>query len=333
MKIFKHLRWTAILALIICSAADAQKSMSLVSTYPLTGDGHYDYLASAKNGQLYVSHGDQVNIMDEMTGKQTGVIGGLSGVHGIAFDYAINRGFISNGKGNNVSVFDLATNKVLTTVATGNNPDGIMYEPYTKTIITANGKSKDLSIIDPRSNEVTHTVPLAGKPEAMASDGNGCLYVNIEDKNLIQVVDLHDFKVIRKIDLAPQGEEPSGLAIDTQNKLLFSGCSNKELLVVNYKTGTVIGEYPIGDGCDGVVRNPATGAVFASNGEGTLTVLKPAAGGKYTVQNIVTRPGARTIALNPATNTIYLSTADVSPATVQGKRTFLPGTFKVLVIR
>jgi len=334
MKIINEKTGLLVCLLSVCFWANAQQSMKVVATYPVSGNGRYDYLALSKTGKLYVSHGDQVNILDEQTGAEIAVIRGLSGVHGIAFDYENNKGFISNGTGNNVSVFDLQTNAVTNTIPTEKDPDGIIYEPFTKTIITGNGKSNSLSVIDPKTEKVIHTVPLGGKPEAAASDGKGWLLVNLEDKSEIAKVDLKTFEVIKRIPLAPAGEEPSGLAIDLKNKLLFSGCGNKTLVVVDYEKGTVVNTYPIGGGCDYVSYNPDTETVYSSNGSGTLTVLQRKGANDYSVSNVATKAGAKTMALNITTNTVYLSTVERSSTPdANGKKSILPNTFQVLVVR
>jgi len=321
--------------LAVCFYANAQQNMKVVATYPVSGNGRYDYLALSNAGKLYISHGDQVNILDEKTGKEIGVIQGLSGVHGIAFDYENNKGFISNGAANNVSVFDLNTDKVTGTIATDKNPDCIVYEPFTKTIITANGRGQNLSFIDPKTEQVIKTVSLDGaKPETVISDGKGLLFVNLENKNAIAQIDLKSFKVVKTISLEPKGEAPSGLAIDVKNKLLFAGCDNKTLVVVNYEKGTIVNTYPIGDGCDGVAFNPNTETVFSSNGgDGTLTVLKRT-GNTYNVSNVATKAGARTITLNAKTNTVYMSAPEFSSTPdANGRKNIVPDSFKVLVVK
>jgi YVTN family beta-propeller protein len=327
------------IGLLVCSFAAslsvmAQQDMKVVAMYPVSGNGHYDYLALSNAGKLYVSHGDQVNILDEQTGKEIGVIQGLSGVHGIAFDYENNKGFISNGAANNVSVFDLNTDKVTNTIATDKNPDGIIYEPFTKTIITGNGRSSTMSVIDPKTEKVIHTISLdGGKPETAVSDGEGLLFVNLENKSEIAEIDLKNFEIVKHISLATAGDAPSGLAIDVKNKLLFAGCDNQTLVIVNYAEGCIENCYPIGDGCDGVAYNPNTETVFSSNGDGTLTVLKRT-GDTYTVSNVATKKGARTITLNTNTNTVYLSAPDFSSELdANGRKTILPDSFKVLVVR
>ena len=319
----------------MCLCANAQQNMKVVATYPVSGNGRYDYLARSESGKLYVSHGNQVNILDEETGKELGVIQGLSGVHGIAFDYENNKGFISNGAANNVSVFDLQTDKVTDTIATEKNPDCIVYEPFTKTIITANGRSASLSFIDPKTEKVIRNLPIGGKPETIASDGNGLLFVNLEDKSEIVKVDLKTFEILKNIPLAP-GEAPTGLAIDVANKLLFSGCADsKTLVIVDYEKETVINSYPIGAGCDFVTYYPCGETVYAScGGDGVLTVLKRKDTNNYEVSTVITATGARTMAFNMLTNTVYLSAPTFSSTPdANGRKSIVPNSFKVLVVR
>jgi len=321
--------------LAVCFCANAQQNMKVVATYPLSGNGSFDYLVLSKAGKLYISHGTQVNILDEKTGKEIGVIQGLSGVHGIAFDYENNKGFISNGAANTVSVFDLKTDKVTNTIATDKNPDYIFYEPFTENIVTSTGRGNNLSFIDPETEKVIRTVSLGdARPETAVSDGKGMLFVNLENKSAIAQVDLKKFEVVKTISLAPKGEAPTGLAIDVKNKLLFSGCAdNKTLLVVDYEKGTIVDSYPIGEDCDAVAYNPNTETVFASCKDGILTVLKRT-GNTYNINNVVTKEGAKTMALNVNTNTVYLSTADFNPAPdANGRKSILPDSFKVLVVK
>jgi len=310
----------------VCLCANAQQNMKVVASYPVSGNGRYDYLILSESGNLYVSHGDQVNILNAQTGEEIGVIQGLSGVHGIAFDYENNKGFISNGAANNVSVFDLNTDKVTGIISTDENPDYIFYEPFTKNIITANGRGSNLSFIDPKTEKVIRTVSLDGaKPETMASDGKGLLFVNLENKNAIAQIDLKSFTVIKTILLAPKGEAPTGLAIDVKNHLLFSGCSdNKTLVVIDYERGSIVNTYPIGEDCDAVAYNPDAETIFASCNDGTLTVLKRN-GNTYSINNVVTKKGARTMALDSTTNTVYLPAPD---SDANGRK-----SFEILVVK
>src|SRR5882757_2611812 len=169
----------------------------VAKTFHIASSGGWDYIAVGPgNNRLYVSHGTQVNILDQKTGDSVGVIPNTTGVHGIAFDAALGKGYTSNGRLNNVTVFDLKTNQVTGQIATGQNPDAIMYEPFSKTIITCNGRSKNLTIIDPVQNKVIDSVDVGGKPETAVTDGAGKIFVNVEDKSEIVAIDVKTFKVL-----------------------------------------------------------------------------------------------------------------------------------------
>ncbi len=313
------------------------KEYKIVNTFHIASPGGWDYIALNK-GKVYVSHGTQVNILDEKTGDSLGFIPNTTGVHGIAFDSELNRGYTSNGRTNNVSVFDLTTNQVVTQIATGENPDAITFEPFTKKIITNNGRGKNLSVIDPVTNTVVATIDVGGKPEEASSDNEGKFYVNIEDKNEIVVVDLKTFKVINHWALLP-GIAPTGLALDRKTKRLFSTCSDsKQLVILDATNGKLIDKLPIGDGCDGVAFDAKNKTLFTSNGEGSITIIKENSANDFKVLGTLpTKKSARTITINEETHTLFLPAADFEApdpnAAPNARRKMVPGSFQVLVVR
>lgn len=319
------------------TSVKAQKDFHILKTFHIQSGGGWDYIAVGPgNNRLYVSHGTQVNILNQATGDSIGIIENTTGVHGIAFDKSQNKGFTSNGRLNNVTVFDLTTNAVITQIATGIGPDAIMYEPFTKKIITCNGRSNNLSIIDPVSNKLLDSIAVGGKPETAVSNGEGKLYVNIEDKNEIVVVDLKTLKVEAHWSIAP-GEEPTGLVLDKKTNRLFAGCGgNKFLMVLNASTGVIVDSLPIGGGCDGAGFDAATKNIFTSNGDGTLSVYHEKSADAFELlTNVATKRGARTIAVDEQSHLIYLPTADFEPAdpnVPKSRPKMIPGTFQVLVI-
>lgn len=320
----------------VCSSVFCQNtSFKVVKTYPIKSSGGWDYIA-VNDHKIYVSHGTQVNIVNENSGDSIGIIPGTTGVHGIAFDNNLHKGYTSNGRLNNVFVFDLSTNKILKEIPTGENPDAISYEPFSKKIITCNGGSKSLSVIDPEKESVVGTIKLDAKPEEAVSDGKGKLYVNLEDKNEIAEVDMKNYKVLNRWPITP-GESATGLALDKKTHRLFAGCDNKMLVVVNAGNGKVVTSLPIGEGCDGVVFDANKDLVFASCGEGNMTVIKETDANHFSVaQTVPTQTTARTIALDPANNTLFLPAANLAPAdpnATSRRRSFVPGTFKVLVVK
>jgi len=321
---------------LLSSAAFSQNtSFKVVKTYPIKSSGGWDYIA-VNDHKVYVSHGTQVNILDENSGDSIGIIPGTTGVHGIAFDNDLHKGYTSNGRLNNVFVFDLSTNKILKEIPTGENPDAISYEPFSKKIITCNGRSKSLSVIDPEKQTVIATIELDAKPEEAVSDGEGKLFVNLEDKNQIAEIDMKNYTVLNRWSIAP-GESATGLALDKKTNRLFAGCDNKMMVVVDATNGKVITSLPIGEGCDGVVFDENRDLVFASCGEGIMTIVKEKDANNFQVaQTVPTEQTARTIALDPTNSTLFLPAADLAPAdpnATSRRRSYVPGSFKVLVVK
>ena len=322
-----------ILFLILMALQGYSQHHKVVKTFHITSIGGWDYI-SVNKGKIYVSHGSQVNILDEKSGDSLGIVLNTQGVHGIAFNNDLGKGYTSNGRSNNVTVFDLTTTKELASITTGENPDAICYEPYSKTIITCNGKTKNLSVIDPILNKVIITVELGGKPEEARPDGTGKLFVNIEDKNEIAVVDTKTWKVINHWSMAP-GKGPSGLAMDVKTQRLFATC-DKLLMVLDAKDGKVVTKVPIGDGTDGCGFDEKNKIIYTSNGIGNITAIKEVSPNDYKViETIQTKPRARTMAMDEKTHAIFLPTAEFEKSTdpnPKARLKMIPGSFQVLVV-
>jgi DNA-binding beta-propeller fold protein YncE len=236
-------------------------------------------------------------------------------------------------------VFDLNTFEVTATIkVTGLNPDAILYDPFSQKVFTFNGRSSNSTVIDAKTNQILETIKLKGKPEFSVTDGNGKVYVNIEDKSLLDMINSSTLKVEQSWSIAP-GEEPSGLAIDNENHRLFSVCDNKLMVITDAQTGKVITTMPIGEHVDGVAFDNGLKCAYSSNGEGTMTVVKEESKDNFSVsENFPTQAGARTIAVNSKTHHIYLPTADFDPApepttdNPHPRPKIKPGTFVILDI-
>jgi YVTN family beta-propeller protein len=279
------------------------------------GEGGWDYITCDPAGhRLYASHGMSVVVISTDSLKVVGEIPKTEGVHGIAVAADLGRGFISNGRTNNITVFDLATLKVLRMDSAGTNPDAILYDPFTHRVFAFNGRSSNVTVLDAKTDEVLATIPAGGKPEFAATDGAGKVYFNVEDKSEIVALDAKTLKEIARWSVKP-GEEPSGLALDAAHHRLFAVCGNKLMIVVDTETGAVVASLPIGDRTDGCAFDPGTGFAFASNGDGTVTVVREDSPSKFTVvENAASQAGARTITVDPGSHAIYLPTASFGPA-------------------
>jgi YVTN family beta-propeller protein len=230
----------------------------------LGGDGGWDYLTlDAGARRLYISRSTHVVIVDPDSGKEVGTIPDTPGVHGIAVAAEFETGYTSNGRDGTVTVFDLRTLRQLAHIKVGANPDAILYDPATKRVFTFNGGSRDASVIDAKTGTVVQTVALGGRPEFAVADGNGHIYLNIEDKSEVVKIDASKLSIEARWPLAPC-EKPTGISMDVQRQRLFVGCANRLMAVVDSDQGHVIATLPIGSACDATAFDPRGNLAFRS---------------------------------------------------------------------
>jgi len=331
---------SGIILLCSCCFLKAQTESAgykIVNKFHIEGDGGWDYLnVDESTGRIFVSHGSVVQVIDEKNGKLLGTIPDTKGVHGIAIAADLNKAFISNGRDSSVTIINLQSLAFITKVpVTGQNPDAILYDPFSHKVFVYNGRTANATVIDATTNKVISTIKLDGKPENSVTDNKGKVYVNIEDKSVISVINSTTDKVEHTWSIAP-GEEASGLALDNENHRLFTVCSNKVMVVLDAISGKVITSLPIGDGSDGAAFDPALKRAYSSNGEGTLTVVQEINPDKFTVlETLPTQHGARTITVDRKTHHIFMSAAEYEAATPSAgnanqRPSVKQGTFVVL---
>jgi len=316
----KSLAGFALLLSFFATSAQAADNYHITKKIPIPGQGSWDYLAVDEAARrLYVSHGTQVEVLDVDSGAIVGKIENTPGVHGIAIAPELGRGFASNGQSSTVTIFDLKTLKTIAQVPVGKKPDAIIYDPATSRVFAFNGDSNSATAIQAADGKVAGTVDLGGGPEFAATDGSGYVYDNLEDASVVLKINSRSLKVEQRWPTAPCSS-PSSMAIDRANRRLFIGCRSKVMAVMNADTGQVITTLPIGDHVDATAFDPESRLVFNSNGEGTLTVIHQDSPDKYSVvQTVKTLPKAKTMALDPKTHQLFLSTAEA-------------GQFEVLVV-
>ncbi|MFI5097299.1 MAG: YncE family protein [Candidatus Acidiferrales bacterium] len=310
----------------------------LIKKVKLGGTGGWDYLeVDPATHRLIISRGTHYIVVDPDQGKIIGDIPGSQRAHGIAFANDFNKGFTSDGSNADSTIFDLTSLKVLDKVKTDKDSDAAIYDPFSKRVFTFNGDANTASAIDAASGKLISTFPLGGGPEFGATDGKGKIFVNLEDKSSLVKFDAKTLKIENTWPLAPC-ESPSGLAIDAAHEILVVGCHNKLMAFVDGNSGKVLGTVPIGQGVDANRFDPVTGYAFASCGDGTLTIAHEDSPTKFSlVEMIQTQRGARTMALDYATHTVYLVTAEFGPAPEATKDNprprpaILPDTFTLLI--
>jgi YVTN family beta-propeller protein len=304
----------------------------VTQTWKVGGEGGWDYLvADSVSQRLFITRGTRVMVLDSQTGKSVGEIPDTNGVHGVALDYGIGKGFTSNGREDTVSMFDLKTLAVEKKIKVGSGPDAILYDPYSKRVFTFNGKGTDrnASAIDATRGEVVGKVDLGGKPEFAATDEKGTVFVNIEDTSEIIAFDPVKLTVKSRWKLS-DCEEPTGLSIDRKNRRLFAGCGNKKMAVVDADSGKTIASLAIGEGCDATSFDPERGLAFASAGDGTITVIEEESANKFSVvQTVTTQKSARTMTIDTKTHQLFTVAANVGP---RPERKMEPGSFVMIVV-
>ena len=299
------------LPVLSASTPSGPSGYHLIDSLVLGGEGGWDlYGLDTAAQQLYISRGTRVQVVDCKKNSLVGEIPNTNGVHGIAIAPFAGKGFTSNGKDSSVTVFDLKTLKQLAIVKVqASKPDAILFEPTSKRIFVFNGGSNNAVAINAVNNAVIGAVSFEGKPELAVADEKGHLFVNLEDKSLVVAFDAATLKILHTWPLAP-GKEPTGLSIDRKNHRLFSACGNNLMIVLDSDSGKVIAQLPIGSGVDGAGFDPSANFAFSSNGEGTLTIVREESPLKFGVlENVPTRRGARTMALDEKTHRIYMVSA------------------------
>ncbi len=315
----KHAFCMILIFVALLGASASSGDYRIIRKIPIPGQGGWDYLTVDEGSRrLYVSHGTKVEILNLDSGELLGSIP-TEGVHGIALAPQSGRGFISDGKASTVLVFDLKSMKVLDQVASPKGPDAIIFDPATSRVFAFNGESNSATAIDAASGKLAGTVDLGGGPEFAAADGKGYVFNNLEDDSLVLKINSRELKVEQRWPTAPCAR-PSSMAMDRANRRLFVGCRSKVMAVMDADTGKVIMTLPIGDHVDATAYDADSKLIFNSNGEGTITVIRQDSPDKYSVvETVQTLPRAKTMALDPKTHQLYLSTAE-------------NGQFEVLVV-
>jgi DNA-binding beta-propeller fold protein YncE len=307
---------------ILPAARNTPSGLEKEREIPLEGGTSFDLVSvDSASQRLYVAHSPNIDVIDLAKGQKIGEVAGVEGAHQAVAVPELHRGFASSGPKNRLIVFNTESFKVEKEIETGQNPDGMLYVPGAKEVWCFNGRGKNVTCVDAATLSVKATIALDGKPElAVDNPAKGVVYVNLEDKSAVCVIDVQKHEALGVHSLAP-GDGPTGIAFDAKNGLLFSGCGNKMLVAVDVASWKVVGSVPIGDRCDGAAFDPETGNAYAScNGKSGGLHVKDAT----SVEPLpaLETPGGKTCALDAKTHKLYI---------VSGPRRGEKGVVKVLV--
>lgn len=314
----------------------------VLKTAKVGGEGGFDYVyADADGRKLYIARSGpapRVAVYDLDTFAPAGEIPNTN-ARGAAVDAKSHHGFASSKP---VAMWDSKTLTPIKTISVDGRPDGILNDSYNHRTYIFSHSAPNATVIDSNDGSVLGTIDLGGAPEQAASDGKGHLYVDIEDKGTVAVVDANTMKVTAQYSLNGKGEANAGLALDAKNHVLFVACRNPQVMVMlDANDGKYLADLPIGQGCDGAVFNPKTGECFSSQGDGTLTIIKEKSPTAFVVeQTVKTMTGAKTLTLDRKTSKILLIAAEYGPApetpASEGGRfrrgPMVPGSFSILSV-
>ena len=328
-----------LLSLFAAPALSAQ-TYTITHTYTVGGDGGWDYVVpDAPNHRLFIGRSNRVMVVDMNDGHLIGEITGINGAHGTALATGTGRGFATSGNDSSVVMFDSRTFKTLGKIPAAEDADAIIYDPASRRVFTFNGDANSSTVIDPRKGALITNIPLGGKPEYGQSARNGMVYANLTDSSQVVEIDAKNLRVTRRWSTAPC-KNPVSMAIDTKHQRLFSGCRSGVMAISDYKNGRLITTLPIGRGVDGAGYDPVTRDAYASNFDGTLTVIHQDTPDTYhVVENVQTAQGGRNMGLDPASHRIYVVSAKYGPVPAESTATnprrrapVVPGTFMVMVV-
>ena len=327
----------AVISFTLTARVAAQGTWAVENTFHVGGDGGMDYVTlDAKNHRLYVPRSTHTMVIDADSGRTLADIPGQKHNHGVALVPEAGRGFISDGEGA-VVIFDLKTNAVLGTLKARPDSDGIIYDKATGLVLIVSGDDGVLMTlkpdVDPKTGSIDAPIDLGGKPEFLAADGAGKVYINLEDKDQVAVVDLKARKVLAHWPVAPGGS-PVGMSIDTAKHRLFVGCRKpQKLVVMSTENGKVIADLPIGAGVDATKFDGQQ--AFASCRDGKLNVAAENASGKFEIVQTVTIPiGAKTLDVDPESHKAYLPTFEFEEQKpgATGRPVAKNGSFMIVVV-
>ena len=343
-----------ILSLAIPAGGQDSGPYKVLKIQLVGGDGGFDYVTADPDGRnLYVARSGpegHIGVFNLDTLAHVGEIPGVSS-HGAAVDSASGHGFATSKP---VTMFDAKTFAVLKKIDTQGNPDGYLNDPYNHHFYILSHSAPNITVLDDKDGSILGTIDIGGAPEQAVTDGHGKIYVDIEDKSAIAVIDAKTMKMTGTYDVSSKGGGCAGLALDAANGILFAACRDKKnMIILSAADGHILTDLPIGNGSDGATFNPATMEAFSSQGDGTITVIKEASPTSFSVEQTIPTPArAKVLTLDPKTNQIYTITAEYGPvppapaepaqpapvaggppAWMRGPRApMIPGSFQILVI-
>jgi len=335
----------SILAIAVAFSGLAQAPVGpykVLRTVKVGGTGGYDYTNVDVEGRhlFFARTGEmpRIGVYNLDTLAPITEIPSMKNAHGAVIDPKSNHGFASSKP---IMMFDSKTLQPIKTIEVQGNPDGMYFDPSDSRVYVLSHIAPYITVINAKDGAVIGTIDIGGMPEQAVSDGKGHLYVDVEDKENIAVVDTKTLMVTAHYDVTGKGGTCAGLALDAKNKILFATCRNPQnMVILKSDTGKILTTLPIGMNSDTALFNPKTMEAFSSNVDGTLNIVKEQSPTSFEMeQTLQTLTGARTSALDTKTGRVFLIGAEFGPPTPPkepggraGRGAIIPGTFSIIEV-
>lgn len=322
------------LAVTTLLVAQSTTTWHVTHTYALGGEGSWDYVVPDPPSHLvFIGRQDRVMVVNEDSGMLVGEVTGIKGAHGTAIAQSSGHGFATSGNDESVVMFDLKTYNVLSRIPAAEDADAIIYDSASNRVFTFNGDAHSSTVIDPQAGTRITNIALGGKPEYGASAGDGKVYANLTDTSEVVEIDAKTATVTKRWSTGTC-KQPVSMALDVAHHRLFSGCRSGVMAVSDYQNGKIVATLPIGMGVDGAGYDAASSSAFASNADGTLTVIHQDSPDQYRVaENVTTPAGSRNMGLDPTNHRVFIVSGKFGPVPAGGRRgPVLPGSFQLMVI-
>lgn len=326
-----------ILVLLAVSSVSGQSGAPyhVVHTYALGGNGGWDYIVpDPPSHRLFIGRQNRVMVVDQNSGTLVGEVKGIKGAHGVAIAADSGHGFATEGDAGSIVMFDVKSYATLRRIPAAEDADAIVYDRPSNRVFSFNGDAHSATVVDAAAGTVVTNISLGGKPEYGVSLGDGHVYANLTDTSEVVEIDARNATVGRRWPTAPC-RNPVAMAVDVEHARIFSGCRSGVMAISDVKAGRVVATVPIGMGVDGAGYDPASGDAFASNADGTLTVIHQDDADHYrVVQSVMTPVGSRNLGLDSASHRLFVVAAkfEAAPTGARGRGPMVPGSFELLEI-
>lgn len=272
--------------------------------------GRIDHLAfDTDNERLFVAAlgNNTVEVIDIKSGRVVREVAGLAEPQGVLYQSKTKRLWIANGSDGKIQIFNALTFEMLRSIELGEDADNIRQDAATQRILVGYG-SGAIAVLDFEGNKVGD-IKVGAHPESFQLEKNGPrMFVNLPDSRNVTVIDRTKSAVVASWT-TDDAQANFPMALDEVNGRLFIVCRQPAvLLVLDTKAGAIVAKLPVVGDSDDVFYDQKRQQVYASGGDGSITVFKQQDADHYSkITQLKTVKGARTCLFVPELSRLFLA--------------------------